>query len=69
MNGPKGKGLGVLCADFNGDAWPDILITNDLMANHLWINQHDGSFKEEATLARRCLYAVRGSGEYGDRLA
>jgi hypothetical protein len=45
-----GPGLGVLCADFNGDHWPDILIANDLKANRLWINQHDGTFKEEAVI-------------------
>ena len=43
-----GPGLGVVCADFNGDRWPDILITNDGAANRLWINQHNGQFKEEA---------------------
>jgi len=45
-----GPGLGVLCADFDGDRWPDILIANDGKPNHLWINQHDGTFKEEAAL-------------------
>jgi len=43
-----GKGLGVLCADFNGDGWPDIFVTNDAQANRLWINQHDGTFVDQA---------------------
>jgi hypothetical protein len=38
----------VVCADFNGDHWPDILIANDSKANRLWINQKDGKFEEEA---------------------
>lgn len=45
-----GPGLGVYCADFDGDGWQDIFIANDLKANHLWINQRDGTFKEEAIL-------------------
>ena len=45
-----GPGLGVLCADFNGDGWPDIFVTNDSKANHLWINQKDGTFREEAVV-------------------
>jgi hypothetical protein len=43
-----GPGLGVVCADFNGDHWPDIFIANDSKPNQLWINQKNGSFKEEA---------------------
>jgi len=43
-----GPGLGVVCADFNGDGWPDILAANDGQPNYLWINQHDGTFREEA---------------------
>ncbi|MGC1416677.1 MAG: CRTAC1 family protein [Candidatus Acidiferrum sp.] len=40
--------LGVVCADFNGDEWPDIFVTNDMRPNQLWINQRDGTFKDEA---------------------
>jgi hypothetical protein len=43
-----GRGLGVVCADFNGDRWPDIFIANDAQPNRLWINQENGTFKEEA---------------------
>ena len=34
--------------DFDGDGWPDIFIANDSRANHLWINQKNGTFLEKA---------------------
>jgi len=43
-----GPGLGVAVADFDGDGWPDIFVANDGQANHLWMNQKDGKFREEA---------------------
>jgi hypothetical protein len=46
----RGPGLGVTCADFDGDGWPDIFVANDGKPSHLWINQHDGTFKDEAVL-------------------
>jgi enediyne biosynthesis protein E4 len=46
-----GPGLGVVCADFNGDGWPDIYVANDGAAAHLWTNQHNGTLKETGVLA------------------
>jgi enediyne biosynthesis protein E4 len=43
--------LGVVCADFNGDGWIDIYVANDLRPNLLWINQQDGTFKNEALIS------------------
>jgi hypothetical protein len=57
-----GPGLGVLCADFDGDGWPDIFIANDAKANHLWINQKNGTFREEA-VDRGCAYNSVGQPE------
>ncbi len=45
-----GPGLGVVCADFDGDRWPDIFVANDAKPNRLWVNQKDGTFKDEAVL-------------------
>ena len=42
------KGLGVVSADFNGDAYPDLYVANDGEANQLWINQQNGKFEEQA---------------------
>jgi hypothetical protein len=46
---------GVVVADVNNDGWPDIYVTKelydtrpDLRRNELYINQQDGTFKEQA---------------------
>lgn len=58
----RGPGLGVTCADFNGDHWPDIYVANDQTANFLWINRHNGHFQEEAVLAG-CATNAAGSAQ------
>ncbi|MCI0485890.1 MAG: CRTAC1 family protein [Blastocatellia bacterium] len=45
-----GAGLGVVTDDFNGDGWTDIYVANDGDPNQLWINQKNGTFKNEALL-------------------
>ncbi|HZO86033.1 MAG TPA: CRTAC1 family protein [Verrucomicrobiae bacterium] len=44
----RGPALGVLCADFDGDYWPDIFLADDGRPNRLFINKRDGTFAEEA---------------------
>lgn len=46
-----GHGLGVVTADFDGDGWIDIYVANDGDPNQLWINQKNGTFKNEALFA------------------
>jgi len=46
-----GAGLGVVCADFDGDRRIDIYVANDGAANHLWLNAGDGTFRESALLS------------------
>ncbi|MEZ4899251.1 MAG: VCBS repeat-containing protein [Saprospiraceae bacterium] len=43
-----GFGLGVTVGDINGDHYPDIYVSNDFFErDYLYINQRDGTFKED----------------------
>ncbi|MFM9961513.1 MAG: CRTAC1 family protein [Planctomycetaceae bacterium] len=46
--GSDNRGLGVVMADFDNDAWPDIFVANDATANFLFRNQQRGQFVESA---------------------
>lgn len=59
-----GPGLGVVCADFNGDGWLDVYIANDTAANLLWLNNGNGTFRE-AGLESGLAYAADGIARAG----
>lgn len=40
------KSLGVTILDANGDGWPDIAVANDTQPNKLYLNNHNGTFRE-----------------------
>ena len=43
---PAAKTLGVAPGDVDGDGWLDLVLANDTVPNLVFINQHDGTFKE-----------------------
>ena len=58
---PESKGMGVVLADFNNDGWPDIAIANDTWPNFLFLNNHDGTFKDVSLISG---LAVSEDGKY-----
>ena len=43
---PAAKTLGVAPVDMDGDGWIDLILANDTVPNLVFINQHNGTFKE-----------------------
>ena len=57
-------GLGVICEDLNDDGWVDIYTANDAYANQLWVNQKNGTFRDEG-LVMGVAYNIHGHAEAG----
>ncbi len=47
----KGRGMSAAFADFDGDGAQDVFVTNDNLANFLFLNQGGQAFAEDALLA------------------
>lgn len=54
-----GKSFGVAVADFNGDRWPDLAVSNDTKENFLFVNREGRGFEEQGLEAN---IAVSPSG-------
>src|SRR5207247_8613969 len=61
---PYGPGMGVVPADCNGDGRPDLYVANDTAANRLWLNQGDGTFREDG-LEAGVAYSADGRAKAG----
>jgi hypothetical protein len=66
LAGDFGPTLGVVADDVDGDGWIDLYVANDGRENQLWINQHDGTFRNEGLLSGTALTAdTRAPGSMG----
>src|SRR5579864_9317550 len=51
LGDPTSKTLGIAVLDYDGDSWPDLLLSNDTQPNKLYRNNGNGTFTEKAVLA------------------
>ena len=60
----RGKGMGISIADVTGDGRMSVFIANDTERNFLFVNQGDGTFKEQGLL-RGVAYNTLGTAVSG----
>ena len=56
----KYYGLGATWGDYDNDGWPDLFVADDATPNHLYRNNHDGTFTDQAMVAG---IALNGEGQ------
>ena len=59
-----GKGWGVVATDINNDGWMDLFVSNDTVANFLFVNNGKGKFTETGTEAD-VAYSANGKPRSG----
>jgi hypothetical protein len=59
-----GKGMGIGVADFDGDGWVDLFVSNDTLPSFLFMNNRDGTFTESA-FERAAAFPERGEAVSG----
>jgi hypothetical protein len=57
---------GAVFADVNNDGWPDLYVCRFNSPNLLFVNQHDGTFKEEAAARGLAVVDACGVGAFCD---
>lgn len=65
-NPQKRLGMGLVWGDYDNDGWPDLFVTNDMGANYLYRNRHDGTFED---VAFGLGVATGDNGEYFGNMA
>ncbi len=62
-----GFGLGVTVGDIDQDGWMDIYVSNDFFErDYIYLNNHDGTFKETLTDMMRCISAASMGADMAD---
>ena len=62
-----GFGLGVTVGDIDQDGWMDIYVSNDFFErDYIYINNHDGTFKETLVGMMRCISAASMGADMAD---
>ena len=56
----KYYGLSATWGDYDNDGWPDLFVADDATPNHLYRNNHNGTFTDEAMVAG---IALNGQGQ------
>ena len=68
LRAQQNYGLTVVAGDFDDDGWPDIYVAGDSSPSLLFMNNHDGTFREEGVV-RGVAYGEDGQVESGMGLA